>query len=173
MTFCDVTSGFPSGVVKCLFSQAIICFACQKWVSFQLFSIWTLLMSLKFIFEFLLPWIWVDLSRWGQTWGWWGSGVGAGKGKYWKEKASKVQINKGWYLGQGYLAECKMKNGIFLKGLKNNTKLFSCFICILRTMPFCKLPLRGISAPFKVQLKIMMGEKNENHSIYPNFISRQ
>ena len=34
---------------------------------------------------------------------------------------------------------CRMQNGIFLKGLKNNTKLFSCFICILRTMPFCIL----------------------------------
>ena len=38
---------------------------------------------------------------------------------------------------------------------------------------FCKIPLHCISAPFKVQLKTMMAKKNENHSIYPNFIFKQ
>ena len=39
-------------------------------------------------------------------------------------------------------------------------------------MPFCILrsAKHPCIAPFKVQLKIMMGEKNENHSIHPNFI---
>ena len=78
---------------------------------------------------------------------WVGGGRDGGGGVGWgpwrvstkKRKPPKCKSTKDGILGRGILqnAECRM--ALFSKGKKNNAKLFSRFICILRTMPFCIL----------------------------------
>ena len=79
--------------------------------------------------------VWVGGGRDG------GGGVGGGPWRVStkKRKPPKCKSTKDGILGRGILqnAECRM--ALFSKGKKNNAKLFSRFICILRTMPFCIL----------------------------------